>query len=150
MADTMKGNVVFLIEDDEEQIEDINLTSSTQNAESKELAKPYLNSTERLGKETVKSVSFEENINVKTNDARRQSVSSIPSNLNPTRNATYGIDRDRHHSATDEAPRRFVLNPSSKVSLEVRRNHSGSRHNFKNFLFHHFFPFCNTIRKLMG
>ena len=150
MADTMKGNVVFLIGDDEEQIEDINIISSTQNAESKSLGKPYLNSTERLGKENGKSVNFEENINIKTNGARRQSVSSIPSNFNPTRNATYEIDRDRHHSATDEEPRRYVLNPSSKVSLEVRRNHSGSCHNLKSFFFHHFFSFYNTIRKLMG
>ena len=144
MADTMKGNVLFLIGDDDEEVDDIKIPSNNQNAETTLLGKTNPNCSTPVGKENIKTVNFDENLN--TNGVRRRSVSSLPLNSTPTRNATYGIDRNRHHSNTDEVPRRFVLHPSSKVSLEVRRNHSGSCHKLKkNFSFLSFYTISNFM-----
>ena len=123
MVDTMKGNVVFLIGDDEED-EEFKNSSFSGKLESSKSAKSNSNIIAPYAKDNVKSVNFGDNLETNTYDVRRQSVSAIPENLKPPRNAM--MDRNRHYS--DEVPRRFVLNPSSKISLEVRRNHSGCFH----------------------
>ena len=120
MADTIKGNVVFLIGDDDEEDEP-RKSPLHQKSESSKFLKSKMTVTPS-SKDNVKCVNFENNPGKNLHDVRRQSVSSIPSNLNPTRKGAY--NRNRHYS--DEVQRRFVLNPSSKISLEVRRNHPGS------------------------
>ena len=60
-----------------------------------------------------------------TNKRRQSDVSSSPQQ-NPIRGEACYFDRFRHRSDNDTKSRRFVLNASSKVPIEVRRNHSGS------------------------
>ena len=60
-----------------------------------------------------------------TNKRRQSDVSSSPQQ-NPIRGEACYFDRYRHRSDNDTKSRRFVLNASSKVPIEVRRNHSGS------------------------
>ena len=124
MADTIKGNVVFLIGDDDDEEEESQKSPLHQKSESSKFLKSKM-TVIPTSKDNVKCVNFENNPGTNLHDVRRQSVSSIPSNLNPTRKGAY--NRNRHYS--DEVQRRFVLNPSSKISLEVRRNHPGSCHN---------------------
>ena len=137
-----KINDVFLIGDDEED-EELRNSSFAEKLELSKSAKSNSNIIAPHAKENVKSVNFGDNLKTNTYDVRRQSVSAIPENLKPPRNTKF--DRNRHYS--DEVPRRFVLNPSSKISLEVRRNHSGCFHKLNKI---EIFSFFLSTKKFMN
>lgn len=124
MAETKKETVTFLIGDNEEDENSTKISEYT-NIEKPAKALHILNDTTCVGKENIRDVNFMD-IKEKEHKRRRQSDVCILPMYNPTRGTTY--DRYRHNSDTDSYSRRFVLHPSSKVSLEVRRNHSGFSH----------------------
>jgi hypothetical protein len=134
MADTKKGNVIFCIGDDDEEEVSVNISNNQYIDKQNKTA--HSSNNENIGKENVKSAALMEQKET-TRKKRRQSdvcISStmcISANYNPTRGATCGIDRYRHNSDTDPTSRLIVLHPTSKVPIEVRRNHSGYTHFLK-------------------
>ena len=130
MADTKKGNVIFCIGDDDEEEASENISNNQYiDKQDKTI---HISNNENIGKENVKFAALMEPKET-TRKKRRQSdvcissTKSISANYIPTRGTTCGIDRYRHHSNTDPTSRLIVLHPTSKVPLEVRRNHSGCK-----------------------
>ena len=120
MAANKKETVTFLIGDEDEE------DSSTKTANNKinetTTVQLHILNDSAVCKDNVRDINLMET-REEGHKRRRQSDVCIPTNYNPTRGAK--CDRNRHSSDKDSISRRFVLNPSSKVPLEVRRNHSG-------------------------
>ena len=120
MATNKKDTVTFLIGDNEEEDSSTKPVSNNINENPAVQLRTFNDSG--VCNDNFKNVNLMET-KTEGHKRRRQSDVCMPTNYNPTRGATY--DRNRHSSDKDSLSRRFVLNPSSKVPLEVRRNHSG-------------------------
>ena len=125
MAVTKKETISFLIGESEEEDDPVKPTGQ----------KPSNRSTAQWGifdfsnalEDNVRDVNFMETWE-EENKRRRQSEVCIPTSHIPTRGTTTTCGRNRHCSDNDSLSRRFVLNPLSKVPLEVRRHYSGFFH----------------------
>ena len=131
MADAKKDFVTFLIGDDEdEEEEDFPKISPYQNTDRQHAACNFTTCTsidnpKRTNDENINNSNISKYKEKHTNKRRQSDVSSSPQQ-NPIRGEACYFDRYRHRSDNDTKSRRFVLNASSKVPIEVRRNHSGS------------------------
>ena len=131
MADAKKDFVTFLIGDDEdEEEEDFSKISPYQNTDRQHAACNFTTCTsidnpKRTNDENINNSNISKYKEKHTNKRRQSDVSSSPQQ-NPIRGEACYFDRHRHRSDNDTKSRRFVLNASSKVPIEVRRNHSGS------------------------
>ena len=135
MADAKKDFVSFLIgdDDDDEEEEDFSKISPYQNTDRQHAAcnfttcnsidNPKCQKGENINSSNLYTISKSKEKH--TNKRRQSDVSSSPQQ-NPIRGEACYFDRFRHRSDNDTKSRRFVLNASSKVPIEVRRNHSGS------------------------
>ena len=131
MADAKKEFVTFLIGDDEdEEEEDFSKISPYQNTDRQHAACNFttcnsIDNPKRRNDENINNSNISKYKEKHTNKRRQSDVSSSPQQ-NPIRGEACYFDRYRHRSDNDTKSRRFVLNASSKVPIEVRRNHSGS------------------------
>ena len=131
MADAKKDFVTFLIGDDEDvEEEDFSKISPYQNTDRQHAACNFTTCTsidnpKRTNDENINNSNISKYKEKHTNKRRQSDVSSSPQQ-NPIRGEACHFDRYRHRSDNDTKSRRFVLNASSKVPIEVRRNHSGS------------------------
>ena len=134
MADAKKDFVSFSIGEDEDEEEEIfSKISPYQNTDRQHAActfttcnsidNPKCKKDENINNSNLYSISKSKEKH--TNKRRQSDVSSSPQQ-NPIRGEACYFDRYRHRSDNDTKSRRFVLNASSKVPIEVRRNHSGS------------------------
>ena len=121
MAETKKETVTFLVgSDDEEEKSTSTFQCPSTEPPSKE---SYSSKEANKGKENIRTPNLMDRREKEFKRRRRSDINILQNDI-PARGATSSFTRDRHISDTDSSTRRFVLNPSSKVQLEVRRNHS--------------------------